>query len=683
MSTVLKSEIGSPFENNHADPWAKTFLDVPSLNASVTDAIAGAITHVRAAGRKDNGELRTSSLLVLGPAGAGKTHLFARLRQKLGPKAVFVHLRPLVGTEMTPRYVLGEIVKQLGYETMGQAEGLKQLEALVGASLALLDGDPPDYPRLFLDEVARLDETKRAEKLEAAVERLLARHQEADETYLARLLEAPFMKPPQQRAALAWLAGRELEESQMKRLGVSSSLPEERIIQSLQTLGVFAAPGAPIVLVFDQLENLMDAEATGARVRAYANLVAELFDATRGIVLVQLALDSEWERAILPQLSTAQKSRLGGNTRIIALPTSEQIRELVSKWTAELPERAEDFPWPFGEKRIAAWSRTPGMTPRMLMTACKQALALGPDAPFEEGEADLDAQRPASEPDIDRTDAALTAAWESHLAKARRSLDEAAEDRRAADVARVAGGIACAMALVGGFESPRVDAKHALQIHGRVKGTLVSLGLLHQTNPRSALAALERATDAAAKGTVIVLRERVLEFPPTWKKVQASIVALLARGVRWHTLERDEAANLLALESFIAAARSRDLEDGAGRALEPDFVTGWLQRTRRIADWPVVRALLGDPTEESDAPISLVERPTGANTTRGGPLAVTIRTCLAQLRVVSLERLVREVIRVKPDIGRTEVVAALEELTPEVRWFGRTIIATKAEEARP
>jgi hypothetical protein len=177
MSTVLKSEIGSPFENNHADPWAKTFLDVPSLNASVTDAIAGAITHVRAAGRKDNGELRTSSLLVLGPAGAGKTHLFARLRQKLGPKAVFVHLRPLVGTEMTPRYVLGEIVKQLGYETMGQAEGLKQLEALVGASLALLDGDPPDYPRLFLDEVARLDETKRAEKLEAAVERLLARPQ--------------------------------------------------------------------------------------------------------------------------------------------------------------------------------------------------------------------------------------------------------------------------------------------------------------------------------------------------------------------------------------------------------------------------------------------------------------------------------------------------------------------------
>src|SRR5262249_16871609 len=157
-------------------------------------------------------------------------------------------------------------------------------------------------------------------KLDWAVEQLLQRHQEADETYLARLLHAPFMKPTQQRAALAWLAGRELEESQMKRLGVANHLPEEQIIQALQTLGLFAAPGAPIRVVFDQLENLMDAEASGARIRAYANLVAELFDATRGYVIVQMALDSEWEHAIRPQLSEAQKSRLGGHSTTIALP---------------------------------------------------------------------------------------------------------------------------------------------------------------------------------------------------------------------------------------------------------------------------------------------------------------------------------------------------------------------------
>lgn len=725
MGTFWKTWSGpTPFENNHADPWAKTFLDVPSLNASVTETIASAITQARAAGRKEDAELRTSSVLVLGPAGAGKTHLFSRLRHKLGPKAVFVHLRPLVGTEMTPRYVLGEIVKQLGYDVMGQS-GLKQLEALVGSSLAILDGESPDYPRTFLDEVMLLDEARRAEKLEAAVEQLLARHQEADETYLARLLDAPFMKTPQQRAALAWLAGRELEESQMKRLGVSASLPEERIVEALQTLAVFAAPGAPIVLVFDQLENLVDPEGTGVRIRAYANLVAELFDATRGVVLVQLALDSEWERAILPQLSTAQRTRLGGTTKIIALPTADQIRELVGKWTQELPDRVEDFPWPFGERRVTAWSHTPGMTPRMLMTACRQALMLGPDAPLDETHEFAEAPAPAEAPagpesvsstrghDADRTDAALAAAWDSHLTKARRALDEAGEDRRAADVARLAGGVACAMALVGGFESTRVDAKLPAQIQSRVKGGMVALGILHQTNPRSAITALERLTEAASKGAVTVLRERALEFPPTWKKVQASVVAMLAQGVRWRTLERDDAANLLALESFVAASRSRDLEDGAGRALEPEVAAAWLARTHRVEEWAVVRALHGEPADDSDAPEApvpslpppSVPAPSGPVPSRpvpsrpapgrsvpsrpaptasrkgvragGGPLAATIRTCLAQLRVVSLERLVREVVRVRPEVGRAEVVAALDELAAEVQWFGRTIVVAK------
>jgi hypothetical protein len=318
----------APFESNHADPWAKAFVDLPELNASVTDAIAEAIKHVRGAATRRDAELRTANLLVLGPAGAGKTHLFARLRRKLGPRAVFVHLRPLVGTEMTPRYVLGQIVQQLAYETEtgGAGGNLKQLEALVGSSLAQLDGASPNLPRAFLDEVMGLNEGERSEKLEWAVERLLERHQEADETYLARLLRAPFMKPALQRSALAWLAGRELEDLQMQRLGVSGGLPEERILQALQTLGLFAAPGAPIVLVFDQLENLVDPEETGARARAYANLVAELFDATRGFVLVQMALDTEWQRAIWPHLSEAQKSRLGARPLHIALPTPGQKR---------------------------------------------------------------------------------------------------------------------------------------------------------------------------------------------------------------------------------------------------------------------------------------------------------------------------------------------------------------------
>jgi len=682
----------SPFDHNHADPWAKTFIDLPSLNAKVTDAITAAIQNVRAAARKDGAELRTSSILVLGPAGAGKTHLFARLRHKLGPRAVFVHLRPLVGTEMTPRYVLGQIVQQLGYET-AEGHGLKQLEALVGSSFAQLDGSNPEFPRMFVDEVAALDEAKRAEKIEWAVEKLLERHQEADEMYLARLLAAPFMKPAQQRAALAWLAGRELEEAQMKRLGVTSSLPDERIIQALQTLGVFAAPGAPIVLVFDQLENLMDAEATGMRVRAYANLVAELFDTMRGYVLVQMALDTEWQQAILPQLSAAQKTRLGGQQEVIALPTPAQARELIARWVDHLPHRAEPFPWPFGEKRVAMWAETPGMTPRMLMIACKQALALGPDAPLEDEEvtgAAPETTRSSPTPiddgaddgaDDGTDDAALEAAWESHLQRARAALDEAAEDRRSADPARLVGGIACALRFADGVTTSRVDARHHLQLLARVGERTHAVAVLHQTHPRSAVTALDRAADALTKDAVILVRERAIEAPPTWKKFHAALAALVRKGARWIPLERDDAARLLALESFLAAAKSRDLEDAGGRAFEDREVAEWIAQSLRVTEWPVVAALTGATAADgiAEEPVSASEPGTparGANT-GAGDTAATIRACLGQLQIASLERLVREVVRAKPDATRNEIVSVLEAMPDHVRWFGRAIVAVK------
>lgn len=690
----------SPFENNHADPWGKAFVDLPELNAGVTDAIAGAITQVRSTSGRRDAEVRTTSLLVLGPAGAGKTHLFARLRRKLGPKAVFVHLRPLVGTEMTPRYVLGQIVQQLGYEveTRGGDRGLKQLEALVGSSLAQLDGVSPDWPRAFLDEVMGLDEGARAHKLEWAVERLLERHREADETYLTRLLHAPFLKPAQQRAALAWLSGRDLEEQQMQRLGVAGGLPEERILQALQTLGLFAAPGSPIVLVFDQLENLMDAEATGSRVRAYANLVAELFDATRGFVLVQMALDSEWEHAIRPQLSEAQKSRLGGHAIPIALPTPSQARELVRRWVEGLPDRPQPFPWPFGEERVEHWSRTAGMTPRMLMIECRQALALGPDAPFDVPVADAqpptDAVLRSVDPDND--DAALRAAWESHLAAARGALDEAAADRRSADPARLVGGMASCLHFLKDAQAKRVDARQPVQIVARVGARVCFVAFVHQTHPRSVVTALDRASDSLSQGTAIAVRERALEFAPTWKKVHASLAVLRERGLQWISLERDDAARLLALESFLASAKSKDLEDGAGRIFEEAEVRGWMDRTLGVTSWPVARALAGARVErEWEGDDGAAERrgsepvQTGSapSKVRSGEIvapdtATTIRACLTQLRIASLERLVREVARVKSAASRAEVVSALEAMPGQVRWFGRAIVAIREQEPR-
>jgi hypothetical protein len=683
----------SPFDRNHANPWAENVLDLERLNGNVTDKIIRTIDAVRMQARQEAADLRTRSLLVLGPAGAGKTHLFARLRRKVGPRAVFVHLRPLVGTEMTPRYVLGQIVLQLGYDSNGG----RQLDALVGACMGHLHGESPDFPSVHVADLRSLDDDARRQRLDDALEKMLARHPEADEMYLSRLLDAPFMNGPTQRAAFAWLSGREPEPAQLERLRATSGIAEENVIQAMQTLGAVAAPGAPIVLVFDQLENLMDAETTGSRVRAYANLVAELFDTMNGFVIVQMALDTEWQRAIAPELSEAQKTRLRGEEVLMSLPTADERRDLLKLWVSALPERPEPFPWPFTEARVASFCDELGMTPRMLMLACKRALEEGaqPDAQEEKAPA-----TPAAASEDTIADA-LAESWSEHLSAARGQLDEAAIDRRACDPARLTGGVAGMVRFLDGLSVVRADAQKPVQVHLRGAGGECFVSLLHQSHPRSVVAALDKVAERARTGRVIVLRERVQEFPPTWKKAHAARAALVKQRVTFVDLERDDTARLLAMESFLASARSRDLEDGEGRALGEDEVVAWMGKHLQVLTWSPVAMLLGqapavdDSEVDAAAPVADTSaagppgaaaseakaqaRPTAATSgvaaSSAGETEPIIRTVLSNLRIASLDRLVREVARVRREVTRAEVVAALAGMESAVRWFGRSILA--------
>lgn len=613
--------------------------------------------------------------------------------------------------------MLGEVIKQLSQDSFTPAGvAFRQLDALVGASLAHLRDEPPHMPRVFLDQWVG-DEVERNRMLEWALEQVLTKHQEIDETYLARLLQTPFMPTILQRASLAWLGGRDLEESQIKRLGVPGPLPEERIIGALQTLGVFAAPGAPIVLVFDQLENLADSEGTGSRVRAYANLIAELFDTMRGFIIVQMALDTEWSSAIEPALSQAQRTRLMAEKQLVALPRAEETHELLKLWAEQLPDRPEPFPWPFGSRRVKQWMDTVGMTPRMLMIECRQALVEGPDdqgpedAPPTARTNPQGMEEPWTEA-LEATHEGLYAAWKKHIESARKTLDEASEDRRCADIARLTGGIGCALRFVEGVRTTRVDARQPIQVELTTKDTPWAVCVVHQNHPRWAGVAIDKATEVMKappprQRSMLIVRERAQEFRFTWKVALAKQVDAIRDGARWVHLEREDTAKLLALESFVAAGRSRDLEDMRGRAIEESAVLDWIRFELGVAEWAPIRFMLAMPAEESsanlDPPIGSGPVPTVSpspkeeangkqlnvpSTKSGTPdasvadTAATIQACLSSLRVVSLDRLTREVTRIRPRTTRAEILEVLQRTPDGVEWFGRSLLALKTKEAQ-
>jgi len=657
----------------HADPWAEQFVDLPSLNASVSDAIERSITKMRTVARSEPQALRSSSLVVLGPPGAGKTHLFSRLRRRLGPQAVFVHLRPLVHMEITPRFVLGEIVKQLGYVTHG-VSGVPQAHTLVGSLLAHLRGEGVFFPNAFLAECEALSDAAREERLEAAVEQVLGVWQEADESYLRRLLQVPFAKTAaMQRALLAWLSGRDCDLTQLQRIGATASLGEEMALSALRTLSAVASLGAPIVLVFDQLENLVDADGPGARLLAYANLTAELVDSMRGLVLVHMALDTEWSRGIEPALNLSQRSRLLMARETLSLPAPKEREELLRLWIERLPDRPLPYPWPFTEAQATHLCQRPGVTPRMLLVECRRAFQ-GEPIDVDEGRtsaASTPIQAALATAAVDSH--GLDAEWEERLSAARVSADESAERREAIDPSRLADGLLACGQFLGSTQLSSLKSTDGVQLklaHGARSGRLA---FLHQSHHKSLGSAIARLTAVAEREAVVVLRERAQDLPPTWKDTLAKRSALLATGrARWIWFEREDAERLLALDSLLQAARSGDLTDTNGAPISAANVGEWVAAKLDIPNWTIVRDVLGEGVEEESESQAAPRLPAPE------PTPKTALAMVRRLRIASLDRVVREVTRLDPNATRASVLAELDESSTEVRWFGRSIVGVRA-----
>lgn len=641
----------------HADPWSEDFVDLATLNAGASDAMEEAIAKLRATAREEPRALRSTSLVVLGSPGAGKTHLFSRLRRRIGPRAVFVHIRPLVHAEMSPRFLLNEIVSQLAHST----QGLPQISALVGSLLAHLDGAGTGFPSTFLEAYEHMADKDREERLDADLERALEIWPDLDESFMSRLLRAPFAKGPTRRALLAWLSGRDCDVAQLQRIGATASLSDDVAPIAIRTLAMVAAPGAPIVLVFDQLENLVEGGAAGSRLLAYAHLTSELVDTVRGLTLVHMALDSEWDRGIEPALNASQRSRLIMRRETLALPNAKEREDLLRLWCQKLPDAAEPFPWPLGESRLARLKTQPGLTPRMLLLECRRAL---------DGEPDVETAGPVASTQDRKADNddGLQGEWDGCLSRSRRQIADAGEQRVALDAARLADGLLSA----GRFLK---EAAVAPDKQGRARLTLSAgtqrahVAILSEGHPKSLGSVLAKLTTLAKDTPVIAIRERAHELPPTWKDTLAKRRALLASGrARWVDVDADDCANLLALDELLQAARSGDVTNAQGEALTEQVVVDWVASALNVSAWRVMSELVAAPAD--------VEPPDVEPPAAAGPSEHSLLT-LRRLRIASIDRLVREVIRLEPKATRASVQAELEAAGKRVSWFGRAIVCVK------
>ena len=700
----------SNLDFEHADPWTGKLVDVPALNAKVTDRIASMVDEVRSIAKESPSDLHSRSLLVLGTAGSGKTHLFARLRKRCHQRAVFVLVRPGLGTGVTPRELLAHIVDAL-QKTIAPASSereRKQLDVLVGALVESLEQRAPITATHFpLSTLTMLEsDPERQSRLDALLDELEQHHDDISVDYLEKVFSAPFLENRKRRVMIDYLAGRTPDDAKLTLLGISKAIPDNDVLKAIKSLAISAAHGAPIVLVFDQLENLID-DGGGSKIVSYASLLSELVDTVPGLVLVQLALTDEWKKRFSPKLSQAHKTRLEHEVLSLDLPTVEHREALLREWRKHTNVEEQPFPYPFGEKKgWPYWKSLGGVTPRMLFVEFKGRL---------EGEIDPEAADDSPKGDTEESyepEGQLEGAWAHHLGVARLELKEAGKSETPIDPGRVRSGLGTLLSLRGDLQT-KSEPNSAADLVANRGSTRAVLKVIQEANGTSVAASVRRAKTLAESERVVVLREKRLPLKSTWSATLQARDEFTKAGGIWHHLDHDHTAHLLALRAFYTAGQSGDVSDPQGRPIPFDRVEAWLKQHVHDDEWNrLVDAIFGPqsidpvtpmPSTVTPVPVALkadakekktstVEPARAAqeqlpfdeyspDTARSNQLQssdpsvdATVRQIVTQLQLASVDRIIREVRQKDASINAAQVRASLLSLQSEIRWFGRNLI---------
>ncbi len=184
---------------------------------------------------------RTRTLMLEGETGSGKSYLLGRLKNLLNPKAFFVYIEPFTASDYIWRHILRYTVDSLLKVPAGEQDSqlILWLKGLWGFK-----------QRGWLDWL-------RGER-QMVIKNLRA-------IYSAGIYNAneffgvlyDLTNPKLKDLACEWLRGDDLDEEQLKLLHVQHSIDTEDAAQKIMAnFGRIAAESKPIVLCFDQLDNI-------------------------------------------------------------------------------------------------------------------------------------------------------------------------------------------------------------------------------------------------------------------------------------------------------------------------------------------------------------------------------------------------------------------------------------------
>ena len=592
------ASITNPFRSAIvSDPWHWDVVDVPEIHKEAFDLCRSSLDYVRT-------EHQSTSVLIYGEAGSGKTHLLARLQAYLAghltiygqaPAAVFVSVRLQTSPQMIWRHLRNKLGEDLLRPT---ADGRSQLERILLPRIAAVCADIGE-PGIWLERIQR--EARNSSAASAAIDEMedvldrLDQQTRLDDrdlmVVIGHLLLGRF-----RRDARAWLRGDSLPENSLRQLGLNADQDyeaEERARRMVLSLTRLTGPDIPLVICFDQVEALQSHQNDLAGLYKYGQMIGFLRDETSNTLLISCILStflSTLKQAIIS--SDLDRLALAGERNLASLTPGEAKRLVEARLnsSAEMHEvrpAGLDRFWPLKETDIDEALRLRKNTPRLLLSYCAEKfdLAWRPDLlnerlPVEDflnQNIEERLEQSAATASADQADQILThglpmllrlskPAWESRVIERFRDADMV-------------------------FESPRgritiilCNHRNMTSLAGRLRRLRDQIG--------------EEVLEDSTREKFILLRDARLPIGTHARKTREHREQLLAHGFQWVNASSEMIAALDALRGLISDTKAGDLSCN-GESISISSVQEWLMANldRKL---PPLRELLDEVLPENN-----------------------------------------------------------------------------------
>lgn len=271
---------------------------------------------------------RTRTLMLEGETGSGKSYLLGRLKRIFNCKAFFVYIEPFTASDYIWRHILRYTVDSLLEIPSGYNES--QL-------LLWLRGLSAFENRNFIDLF-------RGER-QAFIRNISA-------NYPAGIYNAAeffgvlydLTNPKLYRLACEWLRGDDLDEESLKLLKVQNAIETEDAAQKmLANFGRISAETVPIVLCFDQLDNIARSPEGHIDLQTLFSVNSIIHNQKLKNFLIIISIITDTWRQNLHRIQPTDKDRIDANIKLKQI-TIDQAEEL---WISRLyPLHKQAYPLP-------------------------------------------------------------------------------------------------------------------------------------------------------------------------------------------------------------------------------------------------------------------------------------------------------------------------------------------------